>query len=65
MRWPWRRRGEIEPRLMVSRAIKLETATEILAEVFHARRGEGDDKKQTGGEERARGARDLAHQSAF
>ena len=41
MRWPWRRRGEIEPRPMVStRAMELETAKEILAEVFHARPGE-------------------------
>ena len=40
MRRPWRRRGAIEPRPMVSRAMELETAKEILAEVFHARPGE-------------------------
>ncbi|MCX6673100.1 MAG: hypothetical protein NTY37_04905 [Methanothrix sp.] len=40
MRWPWRRRRAIEPRPMVSRAMELETAKEILAEVFHARPGE-------------------------
>jgi hypothetical protein len=40
MRWPWRRRGAIEPRPMVSRAMELEAAKEILAEVFGARPGE-------------------------
>ena len=40
MRWLWRRRGAVEPRPMVSRAMELETAKEILAEVFHARPGE-------------------------
>ena len=40
MRWPWKQRGAIEPRPMVSRALELETAKEILAEVFHARPGE-------------------------
>ena len=40
MRWPWRPRGEIEPRPIVSRAMELETAKEILAEVFDARPGE-------------------------
>ena len=40
MRWPWRREARpIEPRPMVSRAMELETAKEILAEVFHARPG--------------------------
>ena len=39
MRWPWQR-GEIEPRPMVSiRAMELETAKEILVEVFHTRPG--------------------------
>jgi len=39
MRWPWRRQARREePRQAVSiRAQELETATEILAEVFHAR----------------------------
>ncbi|MHB8118126.1 MAG: hypothetical protein ACYDHX_05290 [Methanothrix sp.] len=41
MRWPWRQQAKpIEPRPMVSRAMELETAKEILAEVFHARPGE-------------------------
>jgi len=40
VRWPWRRRGAIEPRPMVNRAMELETAKEILAEVFGARPGE-------------------------
>ena len=41
MRWPWRRRMEIEPRSMESiRAMELQTAKEILAEVFHTRPGE-------------------------
>jgi hypothetical protein len=41
MRWPWKQRAKpIEPRPMVSRVMELETAKEILAEVFHARPGE-------------------------
>jgi len=30
MRWPWRLRRAIEPRQMVSRAMELQTAKEIL-----------------------------------
>jgi len=30
MRWPWRLRGEIEPRPMVSRAMDLQVAKDIL-----------------------------------
>ncbi len=39
MRWPWRREARlIEPRRTVNtRAMELETAKEILAEIFHAR----------------------------
>jgi len=42
MRWPWRQQAKpVEPRRAVSiRAMELETAKEILAEVFHARPGE-------------------------
>ena len=41
MSWPWRQRAEIEPRPMLStKAMELETAKEILAEVFHPRPGE-------------------------
>ena len=41
MSWPWGRQGAIEPRPMASiRAMELETAKEILAEVFGARPGE-------------------------
>jgi hypothetical protein len=42
MRWPWRQKAKpIESRLMVSiRAMELQTAKEILAEVFGARPGE-------------------------
>ncbi|MCX6673111.1 MAG: hypothetical protein NTY37_04960 [Methanothrix sp.] len=46
MRWPWRLRRAIEPRPMVSRAMELETAKEILAEVFHARPGEVEEMIQ-------------------
>ena len=60
MRWPWRRRGAIEPRPMASRAMELETAKEILAEVFHARPGEVEEMiqrrlEESGHEEQARG----------
>ncbi len=58
MKLPWRQRAKpIEPRPMVStRAMELETAKEILAEVFHARPG---DPEAAGGE-RAGGARGRA-----
>ena len=46
MRWPWRLRRAIEPRPMVSRAMELETAKEILEEVFHARPGDLEDSIQ-------------------
>jgi hypothetical protein len=50
MRWPWRRQAQarpIEPRRAVStRAQELETAKEILAEVFHARPGEVEEMIQ-------------------
>jgi transcriptional regulator CtsR len=46
MRWPWRRRGAIEPRPKVSRAMELQTAKEILAEIFHARPGEVEEMIQ-------------------
>jgi hypothetical protein len=47
MRWPWKQRAKpIEPRLMANRAMQLETAKEILAEVFHTRPGEVDEMIQ-------------------
>jgi hypothetical protein len=48
MRWPWRLQAKpVEPRPMVSiRAMELETAKEILAEVFHARPGEVEEMIQ-------------------
>jgi len=48
MRWPWKRQARpIEPRPMASsRAMELETAKEILAEVFHARPGEVEEMIQ-------------------
>ena len=36
VRWPWRREARpVQPRPMVSRAMELKTAKEILVEVFH------------------------------
>lgn len=47
MRWPWRRAGPVEPRMAVSgKALELETAKEILAEVFGARPGEVEEMIQ-------------------
>lgn len=48
MRWPWWRQARpIEPRRAFStRALELETAKEILAEVFHARPGEVEEMIQ-------------------
>jgi hypothetical protein len=54
MRWPWRLRGAIEPKPMASRAMELETAKEILAEVFHARPGEVEEMIRSRLEERSR-----------
>jgi hypothetical protein len=62
MRWPWKQRARlIEPRRAVStRAMELETAKEILAEVFHARPGEVEEMiqrrlEESGPEEREEG----------
>ena len=62
MRWPWKRQaGPVEPRPMVSnRAMELQTAKEILAEVFNARPGEVEEMIQRrleegGSEEREEG----------
>jgi hypothetical protein len=60
MRWLWWQRAKpVEPRPMVSiSAMELETAKEILAEVFHARPGEVEEmirrrlKERSGPEER-------------
>ena len=41
MRWPWWPHGAIDPRPMANlMVLELQTAKEILAEVFHARPGE-------------------------
>ena len=41
MRWPWQIARPVEPKMAVSgKAMELETAKEILAEVFGARPGE-------------------------
>jgi hypothetical protein len=54
MRWPWRQQARpIEPIRAVSiRALELETAKEILAEVFHARPGEVEEMIKSRLEER-------------
>ena len=48
MRWPWRRQArKVEPRQAVSiRAQELETAKEVLVEVFHARPSEVEEMIQ-------------------
>jgi hypothetical protein len=46
MRWSWGQRRAIEPRPVVSRAMELEAAKEILAEVFGARPGEVEEMIQ-------------------
>jgi hypothetical protein len=48
MRWPWQKARLVEPRPMVGRAQELETAKEILAEVFHARPGGGQRRSAWG-----------------
>jgi hypothetical protein len=48
MRWPWKREARpIEPRLAVDlKVIELQTAKEILAEIFHTRPGEVEEMIQ-------------------
>jgi hypothetical protein len=54
MRWPWKRWRAIEPRPMVSiRAMELQTAKEILEEVFGARPGEVEEMIKSRLEERS------------
>ena len=57
MRWPWGQRRAIEPRraAVSTRAMELETAKEILAEVFHARPGEVEEMIRSRPEERGEG----------
>ena len=55
MRWPWRREARlIEPRQRVNtKALELETAKEILAEVFRARPADVEEMIQRRLEERS------------
>ena len=57
MRWPWRREAELcEPRIRAnSELMELETAKEILAEVFRARPGEVEEMIQRRLEEKSWG----------
>ena len=54
MRWPWQIARPAEPRMAVSgKAMELETAKEILAEVFGARPGEVEEMIQRRLEEKS------------
>ena len=55
MRWPWRRQARpIEPRLAADlKVLELQTAKEILAEIFGARPGEVEEMIQRRLEERS------------
>ncbi len=55
MIWPWKRDARlIQPRMAANiSALELETAKEILAEVFHARREDVEDMIQRRLEERS------------
>jgi hypothetical protein len=55
IRWPWQREARpIEPRSTAStRALELETAEEILAEVFHARPADVEEMIRLRQEERS------------
>jgi hypothetical protein len=54
MMWPWRQQEPIEPeRAVSSKAMELETAKEILEEVFHARPGEVEEMIKSRLEERS------------
>jgi hypothetical protein len=64
MRWPWRRARPVGPRPMVSRAQELETAKEILAEVFGAGPGEVEEMIQRWLEEREPEEREEGRWSA-
>ena len=55
MMWPWRQKADLRKarRVVNPRVMMLETAKEILAEVFHARPGEVDEMLQRRLEERS------------
>jgi hypothetical protein len=57
MRWPWWQKAELcepKPRRPVnSKVVELETAKEILAEIFHARPSDVEDRIQRRLEERS------------
>jgi len=55
MRWPWRKEARpIEPRRRVNtKVLELQTAKEILAEVFHARPADVEEMIQRRLEERS------------
>jgi hypothetical protein len=57
VKWPWRQRAELyEPRRAVSsNVLELQTAKEILAEVFHARPADVEEMIQRRVEERSWG----------
>jgi hypothetical protein len=59
MRWPWRQQEAIGPRPVANRALELQTAKEILAEVFHTRPGEVDEMIRRRLEERSRPAENI------
>jgi hypothetical protein len=54
MKWPWRREAKlVEPRRAAnSKLMELETAKEILAEIFHARPADVEEMIQSRLEER-------------
>ena len=59
MRWPWEREARpVQPRRAADlKVLELQTAKEILAEVFHARPGEVEEMIQRRLEERSWGER--------
>ena len=67
MMWPWRRVSRpFEPRRAVSTGVlELETAKEILAEVFHARTDEVEDMIQSRLDEMSRTEQDELWPATF
>jgi hypothetical protein len=67
MKWPWIREARpIEPRPVINpKVLELQTAKEILAEVFHARPGEVEEMIQMRLEERSWDAQEVREEEGL
>ncbi len=64
MKWPWKRAAK-PARILSPKRMELETAKEILAEVFHARREDVEEMIQRRLEERCPAAESLSEEGRW